>query len=189
MISTLVARKNHLLLLHIWRELANKLQDKTPKLVIIGKRSAECSSTLNMLDRCQQIKPYVIETIASDQELQNYLTHATALLFPTFAEGYGLPLIEALNAKVPVIASDLPVFREIAHEIPDYLSPIDGQGWMNLIMDYAEPNSKARNAQLKRLAQFKIVPWDEHFRAVDLFYDNGSGLVSSRGAYETEVCV
>ncbi len=33
---------------------------------------------------------------------------------PSLAEGYGLPIVEALAANIPVIASDIPVFREIA---------------------------------------------------------------------------
>ena len=168
-ISTIVARKNHLLLLHLWRKLANELGDKAPKLVIIGKRSPECSSTIAMLDRCQQLRSCVIETTASDQELQNYLTHAAALLFPTFAEGYGLPLIEALSFNVPVIASDLPIFREIAGAIPEYLDPLDGKGWLEMIVDYAKEHSDAREAQLKRVSAFTLPTWQEHFKKVNLF--------------------
>ena len=168
-ISTIVTRKNHLLLLHIWRKLVDKLGEKTPKLVIIGKRSSECTSTLAMLDRCQQVRQYVIEVTATDQELHHYLAHATALLFPTFAEGYGLPLIEALGINVPVLSSNLAIFREIAQDIPDYLDPIDGVGWMQMIMDYAQENSPRREAQLQRLAQFKMPTWEEHFNKVDSF--------------------
>jgi glycosyltransferase involved in cell wall biosynthesis len=168
-ISTIVARKNHLLLLHIWRKLADQLKENTPKLVIIGKRSSECSSTLAMLDRCQQLEQSVIEITATDEELQRYLMHTKALLFPTFAEGYGLPLMEALNAKIPVICSDLDVFREMAQDIPDYLDPLDGAGWMNLIKEYMQQESAPRTAQLKRLSQFKVPSWDEHFAKIDLF--------------------
>jgi glycosyltransferase involved in cell wall biosynthesis len=171
-ISTIVARKNHLLLLYIWRKLVDELGDKAPKLVIIGKRSSECSNTLAMLDRCPQIRQSIIEVTATDQELQNYLTHATALLFPTFAEGYGLPLIEALGTKVPVLSSDLPIFREIAEDIPDYLDPIDGIGWMQMIMNYAQENDSHREAQLQRIAKFKMPTWEDHFKKVDAFINH-----------------
>ena len=168
-ISTIVARKNHLLLLHIWRKLVDELGVKTPKLVIIGKRSMECSTTISLLDRCQQLQQQVIELTATDEELQNYLSHAKALLFPTFAEGYGLPLIEALSANVPVLCSNLAIFHEIAYEVPDYLDPIDGKAWMDMIIDYAQEISPQRDAQLKRLSQFKIPTWDEHFTKVNAF--------------------
>lgn len=171
-ISTIVARKNHLLLLHIWRKLVNELHFKAPKLVIIGQRSSECTTTLALLDRCQQLKQHVIEITANDEELTHYLSHARALLFPTFAEGYGLPLIEALATQVPVICSDLVIFREIAQHIPDYLDPTDGKAWLELILDYAQEHSPKRAAQMERLSQFIIPNWNEHFNKVDAFLEH-----------------
>ncbi len=168
-LSTIVARKNHLLLLHIWRKLVDKFGNQAPKLVIIGKRSMECSTTLALLDRCKQLKQHVIELTVTDEELQDYLSNARALLFPTFAEGYGLPLIEALATQVPVLCSDLLVFREIAHNVPEYLDPIDGKAWMEMILEYKQANSPTRAAQIARLSQFKIPTWEEHFHKVDEF--------------------
>lgn len=170
-ISTIVARKNHLLLLHVWRELVDSLGAATPKLVIIGSRSSECSNTNALLDRCSQLKAYIVEITPPDSELQNYLAHARALLFPTFAEGYGLPLIEALSFKVPVICSDLAIFREIAADIPDYLSPLDGMGWLNLIIEYSKEKSELRTAQLLRLSPFETPKWTEHFNSVNQFLE------------------
>ncbi len=170
-ISTIVARKNHLLLLHIWRKLVDDLGSKAPKLVIIGKRSSECTNTLALLERCQQLRQQVIELTATDEELQNYLVHAKALLFPTFAEGYGLPLIEALSTNVPVLCSDLAIFREIAQDAPEYLDPIDGRAWMEMILEYAQEKSLLREAQLERLSQFTIPSWEEHFNKVNVFIE------------------
>ncbi len=56
---------------------------------------------------------------------------------PSFAEGYGLPLAEANAAGVRVIASDIPVFREIAEGSFVSLSPIDGMGWLRAIEDFS----------------------------------------------------
>lgn len=161
-LSTIVARKNHLLLLQIWRALVTSYGSKAPKLLIIGKRSTECSSTLALLDRCDLIRNHVLEMQVDDALLQDYLYHARALLFPTFAEGYGLPLIEALSMNVPVIASNLTIFHEIAQEVPDYLDPLDGKAWMALIMDYTQDSCAQRNAQLARIQHLKIPTWSEH---------------------------
>ncbi|HEU0202520.1 MAG TPA: glycosyltransferase, partial [Burkholderiaceae bacterium] len=90
-----------------------------------------------------------------------------ALLFPSFVEGYGLPLLEALQAGTPVIASDLPVFREIAGRIPEYVDPLDGPTWLAQIEDYASPASTARAAQKSRMAGFAAPTWAQHFAAVD----------------------
>jgi glycosyltransferase involved in cell wall biosynthesis len=95
------------------------------------------------------------------------LRSARALLFPTLVEGFGLPLIEALAAGAPVIASDLPVFHEIGREIPDFVDPLDGPAWSRAISDYALPDSPARAAQIARLASFRAPRWDDHFGLVD----------------------
>lgn len=165
-ISTIVARKNHLLLLQLWRKLVEKMGENAPKLVIIGKRSSECTSTLAMLERCETIQNFIIEKQVSDQALANYLIHARALVFPTFAEGYGLPLIEALSHKVPVIASNLPIFHEIAGDIPDYADPLDGLGWLSLIEDYMQTDSPKRQVQMSRLDSFQLPKWEDHFASV-----------------------
>ena len=78
-----------------------------------------------------------------------------------------MPLIEALAAGVPVIASDLPVFREFASDIPDYADPLDPQHWLNLIRGYADVNSAQRAAQLIRMESFQLPTWERHFELLD----------------------
>jgi glycosyltransferase involved in cell wall biosynthesis len=88
---------------------------------------------------------------------------------PSFVEGFGMPLIEALTHELPVIASDLGVFREIAGAIPDYLDPSDGIGWRRAIAEYAMPHSPRQAEQLKRLKHFQAPTWDNHFSTVERF--------------------
>lgn len=169
-LGTIEPRKNHLLLLQLWRQFIQTLGDATPLLVVIGKRGWECENIIDMLDRCQLLQGFVKEIVGcDDQTLSTYLHHSQALLFPSFAEGYGLPLVEALTLNVPVIASDLAVFREVAGDIPEYIDPLDGKRWKELILEYAKPNSLSRVAQIKRMQHFKPSTWDEHLMTVDSF--------------------
>lgn len=171
-LSTIEPRKNHLLLLQLWRDLANRYGEKTPKLVIIGQHGWDNQHVLNFLDRSPLIQNLVIQhSTCSDDELINYLSYAQALLFPSFVEGYGLPLIEALSMNVPGIVSDIPIFREVAQDIPEYIDPLDGRRWADVIMAYAEPESPYRAAQLQRLSTFKSPSWTEHFAQVDAFME------------------
>lgn len=172
MLGTIEPRKNHWLMLHIWRKMVEEMGDLTPRLVIIGQRGWECENIVDLLERCVAIRPYVMEIPrCSDEELVNYLRFSRALLFPSFVEGYGLPLAEALSLKTPVITSDLAVFREIAHDIPQYLEPLDGKGWEAMIREYMKPDSLQRAAQLMRMKTFKPTTWDDHFRCVNDFLD------------------
>ncbi|MGF6300003.1 glycosyltransferase involved in cell wall biosynthesis [Paraburkholderia sp. WC7.3d] len=172
MLSTIEPRKNHWFILHVWRRLVEQLGAAAPKLVVIGRRGWECENVIDMLERCESLKGVVIEeSHCSDEKLYAYLQHCQALLFPSFVEGYGMPLAEALALKVPVLASDLSVFHEIADDIPDYLDPLDGPGWLARIQAYTQANSPERDGQLSRIERFREPTWVEHFERVDAFLE------------------
>ncbi len=168
-LGTIEGRKNHLLLLDVWERLVAQHGERAPRLVIIGRRGWACDDVLARL-AAGGFGNRVVETGAlSDDAIARLLAGACALLFPSFAEGYGLPLVEALDAGVPVIASNLDVFREIGKGVPDLLPPDDVDGWAAAIMAYAQPDSATRAAQMARLAQFRAPDWPGHFRGVDAF--------------------
>jgi glycosyltransferase involved in cell wall biosynthesis len=168
MLGTIEARKNHLLLLQIWSRLARSLGSRTPRLLIIGQRGWECEQVVDLLDRCQPIQDHVREVgRCSDSELEYHLRTARALLFPSLVEGFGLPLIEALGLGTPVIASDLPVFREISPGVPTYIDPLDGPKWEQAVLAYSEEGSVVRNEQLIRLADHRQLSWDDHFATIN----------------------
>jgi glycosyltransferase involved in cell wall biosynthesis len=99
--------------------------------------------------------------------LVTWLAHAQALLLPSFAEGYGLPLVEALSLGVPAIVSNIDTLKEVGGDIPEYVSPIDGLGWKRLILEYTNKDSHARNAQISRMADYQTPAWNEHFQVVE----------------------
>lgn len=166
-LSTLAPRKNHLLLLHLWKELSRR--DDAPELLLIGRRGWENATAFQMLDRTD-FRGRVRELgRLEDAEAAAVLRNATALLFPSLAEGYGIPLAEALALGVPAIASDIPPFREIGGTVPDYLHPLDGPGWLRAIGDYAAPASPRRAAQLARLPGWRAPTWPAHVAAVEAF--------------------
>ncbi len=171
MLGTIEARKNHLLLLHVWRSLVEELGvQNVPRLVIIGQRGWECEQVIDLLDRAQKLKSVVAElNTVADGQLSDLLAGARALLFPSFAEGFGMPLVEALELGVPVIASDIPVFREIGQGVPDFADPLDGIRWRNLILAYADPDSDIRRMQIDRMVSYRPWTWRDHFKQVDLF--------------------
>jgi len=167
-LSTIEARKNHLMLLQVWERLIDRLGSKTPLLLIIGQRGWEAAPVFDLLDHSEKLRSHVVElNHCSDEELAGHLSSARALLFPSLVEGYGLPLVEALGLGVPVIASDLPVFREIGGHIPTYRNPTDETQWEEAILDYAETHSAKRKSQLQRLTGFNSPSWPVHFDKVE----------------------
>ncbi|QJU57630.1 glycosyltransferase family 4 protein [Sphingomonas sp. AP4-R1] len=166
-IGTIEPRKNHLLLLNLWRNFAQLAVGDVPRLIIIGRRGWENEQVVDMLERCAVLKPYVVErNDMSDVEVTETLARAKALLLPSFAEGYGMPVTEALSLGVPVVCSDLAALREAGGEVPDYLDPLDGSSWRDIILDYHRSDSPLRAAQLARLKHWCFPEWGSHMDTV-----------------------
>jgi glycosyltransferase involved in cell wall biosynthesis len=166
-VGTIEGRKNHILLLQLWLHLIQKLGNRTPQLIIVGQRGWESDHAQAMIDRTAALRGHVVELKrCEDDELASIIAGARALLMPSFAEGFGLPVVEALQLGTPVIASDLPVFREIAGDIPVYLDPTDGAGWEREILAYCE-DSPDRARQVAALEGYRAPDWQGHFSAVE----------------------
>lgn len=79
------------------------------------------------------ITDYVKQASVSDAELWYLYRHAAAVLVPSMAEGFSLPLVESLAADVPVICSDIPVHREVAGEFATQLNALQYQDWADIL--------------------------------------------------------
>jgi glycosyltransferase involved in cell wall biosynthesis len=166
-IGTIEARKNHLLLLNLWRHMAETQAPETiPHLMIVGRRGWENEQVVDMLERCAALDGHVEELNGcSDQRMHELLHGARALLLPSFAEGYGMPVAEALSVGTPVLCSDLPALREAGGVVPDFLDPLDGPGWKAHILDYFQAGPRFA-AQLQRLPHWHRPSWSDHIRIV-----------------------
>ncbi|NNU78977.1 glycosyltransferase family 4 protein [Halovulum dunhuangense] len=161
-LGTIEPRKNHLLLLNIWRRMHDTMPEADiPHLHIVGRRGWENENILDMLDRAPFMGRTVFEHgYLPDPDMNRLLGGARALLFPSFAEGFGYPLAEALQMGVPAICADLPVYREIVGDAATYLDPLDAPAWLAAISDFSaliQPNS---------ISSLKIPFWDQHFSIV-----------------------
>jgi len=179
-VGTIEPRKNHLLLLHLWRRLVALRGNAAPRLLIVGKRGWENENVLDLLDRCPSLRGHVMELgTVPDTRLTALLRGARALLMPSFAEGFGLPVAEALAHGTPVICSDLAALREAGGAVPDYLDPLDTPAWHAAVDNYTEQNSPSRDAQLARLPDWRGTTWDAHVGSVLAFL---GGVRSACGA-------
>ncbi len=162
-LGTIEPRKNHQLLLDIWGGMAKtKPAETLPHLHIVGRRGWLNDAIFDMLDNSPLMGKCIFEhNNLDDKDLSKLLIHSRALLFPSFAEGFGYPLAEALQKKIPVICSNLPCFQEISGDLPTYLSMTDKKGWENAI--------RKASTEIDEVCQtaFEAPNWTQHFHKID----------------------
>lgn len=94
-----------------------------PKLVIVGQfawsSSRERAMIANLQGRVQHLG------YLPDRELELVLKNASAFVFPSITEGFGLPALEAMWKGVPCVLSDIPVFRELFGDHAQFVDPHD----------------------------------------------------------------
>ncbi len=157
-VGTIEARKNLAFLLTAWRRLADDMGPTAPHLVLVGRRGWENEAVIDHLDRSSAVRKLVHEiTDLTDEQVAALIRGARALLAPSLAEGFDLPVIEALTLGAPVIASDIPVHRELARAA-NLIDPLDGLGWIGAI--------RAACDKPPRRPRQPGYTWDEHFKIV-----------------------
>ncbi len=166
-VGTIEPRKNYLMLLRIWAQLAERFGSMTPRLVIAGQWGQDAGYVRRVQQELAMLAPHVeVASRCDDRRVGEIVSGARALLLPTLAEGFGLPLVEALALGTPVIASDLPSLRETGQGIPLFLQPGSDDLWHDAIAAFSGPFSD-RERQLQMLPRFAPPTWEDHFARVE----------------------
>ncbi|MFA6197084.1 MAG: glycosyltransferase family 1 protein [Sulfurimonas sp.] len=113
MVGTIEPRKGHLQTLQAFHGMWN--ENYNINLAIVGKAGWLVEETINFINTHPQknIQLFWFESI-SDEFLEKLYASSSALIAASQAEGFGLPLIEAAKHALPIIARDIPVFKEVA---------------------------------------------------------------------------
>ncbi len=161
-LGTIEPRKNHALLLDVWERLA--ADPAPPRLVVIGRRGWNNEPVFGRLDR----KPRAVHEFndLDDATVAAVLARARALVFPSLAEGFGLPAAEAAALGVPVICSDLPVFHEVLGDYPIYLDPKDMYSWETKIRNLVKQRETGNSKNDGHRQATSLPTWEEHFNLV-----------------------
>ncbi|MCA9194720.1 MAG: glycosyltransferase family 4 protein [Planctomycetales bacterium] len=116
MVSTLDPRKNHNYLLNTFDLLWNAFEQKTP-LVLIGRSGAQCEELYQRIRNHPQFGQRLFHfQDLNDAELQFCYRKSRGVIFPSFVEGFGLPIAESLYFGKKTFVSDTPIHREVGRE-------------------------------------------------------------------------
>lgn len=132
-VSTIEPRKNHSYILDTFDKLWDSNTDIT--YVIIGRIGWKSES---LIRRIKQHKQYGKKLFwlrgANDDELIYAYKNSKALIFASFTEGFGLPIIESMFYKLPVLASDISIHREVGSDKVSYFNLSDSNSLYGIIL-------------------------------------------------------
>jgi len=107
----------------------------------------------------------------TDEEYHALLRTATALVSLSRAEGYGLPLVEAMSLGTPVIASDIPIFREVGGDAALYVDPESPEQFAGAVHTLQD-NGRWEDFSRRSVVRAREFSWDESARQlVDVAHD------------------
>lgn len=170
-LATIEPRKNYQGLIRSWQKL-RAATGRDVKLVIVGRPGWEFEPIL------REMRPYVaagtllhLEGLPQN-ELQIWYKAATCFAFPSYAEGFGLPPVEAMQCGCPVLVSDIPAHRYSAGDAALFCDPYDEDDIAAKLNQLTDPGRKGeRTAMIERgyrnadrFTVANVLPlWEEFF--------------------------
>jgi alpha-1,2-rhamnosyltransferase len=152
-VATLEPRKNHGFLLDAFERVWSA--GGAARLLLLGDPGWECQDLLARLSAHPELERRLfVRHRADDVLLARVYAAASALVYVSKVEGFGLPIVEALHAGLPVLASDVPAHREAGGEFARYVPLADPAPLAEAILHFDEARERARAARVER----RLVP-------------------------------
>lgn len=171
-VGSIDQRKNHILLFHVWRDMIRRADGPVPRLVVAGPPGLRTAGLRDAMARSPGLADRVTLVHGlSSPALRELVGSAAALLMPSFTEGFGLPIVEALAQGTPVVASDIPAHREVGGPHATYLDPLDGLAWQGEVLRRAEAAATGTGRSRPALGAYRPQTWTSYFEAVVPFLD------------------
>jgi len=156
-VGTLQPRKNVEALLDAYEALPQTIR-RRQQLVIVGKYGWNADALRRRLEDARPQNRCVWLDYVPREEIYQIYAGAGTFVFPSLAEGFGLPMLEALAKGLPIIASDLPVLRDLGAHLVTYVDARDTKALTDAMASL--PQASADGAErAKRIAHAMPYTW------------------------------
>ncbi len=163
-VGTIEARKNHTLLYYVYK-LAKERGITLPKIVVVGRRGWRADDIYNIISSDPDTKDlFVLMTDTSDEELSWLYNSCLFTIYPSFYEGWGLPVAESIVRGKVSLASGTSSMPEIAGKLIDYFNPYSADECLAMIQKLLVP--KYLQQAEDRIKRYQKTSWDDTFRQV-----------------------
>jgi len=161
-VSTIEARKNHLLLLKVWQKLQKEQFHNLPDLVLVGMYGWGIDDVQELYQNDNDLKKIIhFYDDVDDEELVTMYKGSKFTVFPSFVEGWGLGAVESMLYGKVCLISNCDALIEATQGLMPALPPTDVDLWADMIKDFvSNPNALDEYAQIIR-QDFKSRSWAE----------------------------
>ena len=157
-VGTIEPRKNIELLMAVWREWVAE-NPAAPALVLCGRSGWKNDDLHRTLARAEADGWLRRPGYVDDDALAALYRHALAVVCPSLHEGFGLPLVESMAAGTPVVASDIPVFREVAGDAAILLPVDDAGAWKRTLIELSTDSALRRRLGARGRERARTFDW------------------------------
>jgi alpha-1,3-rhamnosyl/mannosyltransferase len=158
-VGTLQPRKNVISTIQAHRALSPRHRKQYP-LVIVGRAGWKCEDTLAMIEQDSRAGAVHWLPQVTDEDLFVIVKMAHGLVFPSLAEGFGLPVLEAFAAQAPVITSNTTSLPEVAGDSALCVSPLDVEAIAEAMRQLIDDNALCQTLKRKGLKRALQFSWD-----------------------------
>jgi glycosyltransferase involved in cell wall biosynthesis len=158
--------KNFGHLIRCFAELVRSKELPEHNLVIVGRNATRSPLVTGALAKFPELAGRVLTPgFVPDEKLAAVYSGATAFLFPSLAEGFGLPPLEAMQCGAPVISSNTTSMPEVVGDAGILLPPTDVEGWCAAMLKISRDEKLRAELAAKSVARAKLFSWERFIEA------------------------
>jgi glycosyltransferase involved in cell wall biosynthesis len=159
-VSSIQSRKNFDLIYHVWRRLCEEGLQNLPKLVIAGRAGFGGGDLLWQIAHDPMVRDRVIvRHDISDAALSWLYRECAFTLYPSFYEGWGLPVSESLAYGKFCIASNAPALVEAGQRLAQHIDPLDFAAWRDAVAELVRSPELLAGHERRIKAEYRPVNW------------------------------
>ncbi len=152
-VGTIEVRKNPTYLFNIWKMMVRSGRSSIPYLVFAGRRGWLVQDFMQQLKGCDYLAGrIVVVTDATDAELNLLYRNCMLTVFPSFVEGWGLPVGESLAHGKVCLCSDGGGIPEVGGKLVDYIDPYNTRDGLEHLLRYLD-NPELRRSREREIAE------------------------------------